>query len=117
MATTHTSRLINAVARITRAVLSKELAAHINEDLGRQIVTRADETIAYIVDEYSGVPGYTKVAPKPMPGPNNAALELAMSLVATANFSVRSDNLRNELTKIAAHITEKAYANGGFGSR
>jgi len=114
MASTTSSRLINAVARITRAALSKELAAHVNEELGRQIVARANQTISFIVDEYSGVAGFTKVAPKPMPGPNSAALELAMSLVATANLGVRSDNLRNELSKIAGQITEKAYENAGL---
>lgn len=114
MATQAASKLINAVASITRAAMSKELAAQVNEDLGRQIVARANLTIEFIVNEYTGVPGYTSVAPKPMPGPNNAALELALGLAATGNFAARSDKLRNELSRIAAHITETAYANSGF---
>jgi hypothetical protein len=107
-------KLLNAVTQIVRAVLSKEIAATVGDPLKSQIIKRAEETIAFIIDDYCGTRGHSMTPPWPMPGPRGPALDLAIALAGFANITAQPGTLRTEIMKIAGHLTQTAYANDGL---
>jgi hypothetical protein len=91
-----------------QAVLSKEIAANVAEPLKGNIIKSADRTILQILDDFCGTG--TGRPPRPMPGPHSLGVDLAISVATVANVTVRSENFRTELMKVAGLLTQKAYS-------
>jgi hypothetical protein len=102
-------QLVNATLLIIQAVLSKEIATQVSEPLKSSMIKSADESINFITDEYCGTGVHSKM-PSPMPGPRPMGIQLALSVATFAHHGTLSGGLREELMKMAGHLTEKAYA-------
>jgi hypothetical protein len=109
-------RLVNATLLIVQAVLSKEIAANVDEPLKGSIIKSADSTISFIADEFCGTATspHTKRPPRPMPGPRGLGLELAIAVATFANVGGKSESLRIELMKVAGNLTQKAFEHSGL---
>jgi hypothetical protein len=99
--------LVQATILIVQAVLSKEIAAHVDEPLKGSIQSSADRTISYIADDYCGNGAKSGKPPRPFPGPRG--LDLAVSVATFANVAAKSGSFRDALMKVAATLTKKAY--------
>lgn len=100
-------RLVRATLLIVEAVLSKEIAAHVNEPLRGQINKSADATIAFIADDYCGNGAQAKHPPRPLPGPRG--LDLAIAVATFAQVQSKAGGFRDELMRIAGTLTQKSY--------